>query len=79
MYYEEESRRFNLVSGLLSGAVLGAGIALLLLPERGSVRRIRRVARGAGHSASRRVMELGGDFGEVLAGAVMEGRRRSRP
>ncbi len=79
MYYEEESRRFNLVSGLLSGVVLGAGIALLLLPEGGRARRIRRVARGAGRSASRRMVELGEGFGEALSGAVAEGRWRSRP
>lgn len=42
MYYDDQARRFNLLSGLLSGAVLGAGIALLLRPEArsGATRRL---------------------------------------
>jgi hypothetical protein len=30
MYYDDQARRFNFVSGLLFGTVLGAGLALLL-------------------------------------------------
>ena len=33
MYYEDQSRRFNLMSGLLFGTALGAGLALLLIPQ----------------------------------------------
>jgi gas vesicle protein len=33
MYYDDTTRRVNVVTGLAIGAVLGAGIALLLLPE----------------------------------------------
>ncbi len=33
MYYDDQARRFNLLSGLLAGVVLGAGIALLLAPS----------------------------------------------
>jgi hypothetical protein len=29
MYYEDQARRFNLLSGLLAGVALGAGIGLL--------------------------------------------------
>lgn len=76
MYYEDESRRFNLASGLLSGAVLGAGIALLLLPDRSRVRRIRRAARGAGRTAARRAGELREDLGYTLQDTVRAGRRR---
>ncbi len=32
MYYDDESRRFNFISGLLLGAILGAGVALLISP-----------------------------------------------
>jgi len=33
MYYDDSTRRRNLLSGLVLGAALGAGLALLLLPE----------------------------------------------
>ncbi|HET7321146.1 MAG TPA: YtxH domain-containing protein [Longimicrobiaceae bacterium] len=38
MYYDDEARRFNFLSGLLLGGVVGAGVALLLAPRR-AVRR----------------------------------------
>ncbi|MDQ3555455.1 MAG: hypothetical protein M3409_01580 [Gemmatimonadota bacterium] len=34
MYYDDQARRFTLMSGLAFGAVLGAGVALLLPPLR---------------------------------------------
>ncbi len=77
MYYDDQTRRFNLVSGLLSGAVLGAGIALLLLPDTVSrTRRIRRAAGGIGRSATRRLGVLGGDFRDTLETSVRAGRKR---
>ena len=33
MYYDDSTRRLNLISGLVFGAALGAGLALLFLPE----------------------------------------------
>ncbi|HEX6749872.1 MAG TPA: hypothetical protein VF092_21445 [Longimicrobium sp.] len=33
MYYDDSSRRLNLLSGLVFGTVLGAGLALLFLPD----------------------------------------------
>jgi gas vesicle protein len=33
MYYDDEARTFNLISGLLFGGLLGAGATLLLLPR----------------------------------------------
>jgi gas vesicle protein len=69
MYYEDQSRRFNLVSGLLSGAVLGAGVALLLRPDTDRVRRI-------GRSASRRLDGLREELGDTLQETVRAGRTR---
>jgi gas vesicle protein len=43
MYYNDEARRFNFLSGLLCGSVLGAGLALLVAPQKGV--RLRRLAR----------------------------------
>ena len=33
MYYDDSTRRLNLLSGLVFGTVLGAGLALLFLPD----------------------------------------------
>jgi hypothetical protein len=33
MYYDEQTRQFNLASGLVLGALLGAGLTLALLPR----------------------------------------------
>jgi hypothetical protein len=33
MYYDDEARRFNFASGLVLGAVLGTGLALLAIPR----------------------------------------------
>ncbi len=33
MYYDDEARRFNFLSGLLLGAVLGTGLALASAPR----------------------------------------------
>jgi gas vesicle protein len=40
MYYDDEVRRFNFLSGLLLGAVLGTGLTLLVRPEK-SARKVR--------------------------------------
>lgn len=44
MYYDDEARRFNFLSGLVLGAFLGTGMALLFSlekPRRGAPRHIR--------------------------------------
>jgi gas vesicle protein len=43
MYYDDEARRFNFASGLLLGAVLGTGLALLAAPQKpfGKPKRLR--------------------------------------
>jgi hypothetical protein len=53
MYYDDSTRRLNLLSGLVFGAALGAGLALLLLPEerlRSGGRIVVRAARGLGRT-----------------------------
>ena len=71
MYYDDEGRRFNRLSGLLFGALLGAGIALLVAPQRGVrvVRPMRRLARGARG-------RVGALRGKVFSGPA--GRRKRR-
>lgn len=78
MYYQDQSSRFNLVSGLLSGAVLGAGFALLLGSSRPSrkVRRLRRRAADLGRDAAR---GLGAGASHGLAVARERVRERFEP
>jgi len=48
MHYDDTTRRLNLMRGLLVGAVLGAGLALLLAPsDKAFARKSRQLARGA--------------------------------
>ena len=47
MHYDESSKRRNLLTGLVFGSLLGAGLALLLAPGDGVGERARFVARSA--------------------------------
>ena len=72
---EQESHVFSFVSGLLLGAVIGAGIALLAAPEPGNKtrKRLRRAAVGLRKSAEDRLDDLAdemkGKVDEVVKGA----------
>ena len=63
-------------AGLLVGALIGAGTALLLAPQSGEETRtaIRRQARVARH----RAYDAWGDLADELADAARRGRRRAR-
>jgi hypothetical protein len=50
MYYQDEDRRFNFLSGLICGSVLGAGLAMLVAPQKGVLPPLSR--RGRGRAAS---------------------------
>ncbi|HUE95435.1 MAG TPA: hypothetical protein VMN39_02190 [Longimicrobiaceae bacterium] len=80
MYYDDEARRFNFLSGLLLGALLGTGLALLAAPEklaRKPPQRIRRAADGVRRRARQGVEEARdraekatqGAFTRIRAGA----------
>ncbi|HSU12982.1 hypothetical protein [Longimicrobium sp.] len=74
MYYDDSARRLNLLSGLVFGTVLGAGLALLFLPgERmDSGRRVVvRAARAVGRSAR-------GGMGAARDGVEAAGARAGR-
>ena len=56
MEYDDGSRRLNLLSGIVLGSLLGAGLALLLVPGDGPAEKARfvvRAARRVGHGARR--------------------------
>lgn len=77
MYYDDETgggRGF--VAGLLLGALLGVGVALLSAPYSG--RRTRRRIAGALAEARDRVGERWVDVGDDMRVALRAGRRRDR-
>jgi gas vesicle protein len=72
---EEEGHVFSFVSGLLLGAVIGAGIAILAAPEPGrkTRKRLRRAAgelkKSAGYRLDDLADEMKGKVDEVVKGA----------
>jgi gas vesicle protein len=76
--YDRETQVFNFVTGLLLGAVIGAGIALLTAPDSGrrTRRRIRRVADDLRESAGDRWDDLAGEVKGRMGEAVKGARKR---
>jgi gas vesicle protein len=70
MYYDDETRRFNFLSGLLFGAVLGAGLALIAAPQEPA--RGRKTLR---KRAGRRLDRLRDDVADSVSEMVTSGRR----
>jgi gas vesicle protein len=69
-YVEEgKSRTVSFISGLVLGALLGAGIALLVAPERGVVtrKRLRRFAHRFREDATERLEDIRDAVGKELA------------
>ncbi|MEQ8329154.1 MAG: YtxH domain-containing protein [Longimicrobiales bacterium] len=80
MEYDHESQVVNFISGLLLGAVIGAGVALLTAPESGRRTR-RKIKRAAGDIRSTTVDRLE-DLAEDVKGRVdeaFEGARKRLP
>ena len=78
MEYDSDAQVLNFVSGLVLGAVIGAGIALLMAPEPGRKTR-RRIQKGAevlGTQATDRWDELADDVKERVDQAVKGARKR---
>jgi len=78
MEYDRETQMFNFVSGLLLGAVIGAGVALLAAPQSGrrTRRRIKKVAGDLKHTASDRWDELAEDVKEKVDEAIQGAKKR---
>ena len=75
---EQESHVFGFVSGLLLGAVIGAGIALLAAPESGrkTRKRLRRAADGITKSATYRLDDLADEMKGKVDEVVKVARTR---
>jgi gas vesicle protein len=74
MYFEEQKGTFPFVTGLIVGAMLGAGIALLAAPASGkhTRRKMLRRVMTTGSSAGDRVDDWANEF----RSALRAGRRR---
>jgi gas vesicle protein len=78
MDYDNDSSMLNFISGLVLGAVIGAGIALLTAPEAGrrTRRRLRRAASRLKSGAGDHWEELADDVGKRVDEAVRGARKR---
>lgn len=74
MYYDEESSAVSFLSGLIVGAAIGAGLALLLAPQSGrrTRRQLVRSVEGIADTATGRLDDVTDD----LRDAVRSGRKR---
>jgi hypothetical protein len=80
MYYDDEARRFNFVSGLILGSILGAGLALFGRPRErlAKPRRLRRGYARARGGAERGVSRAREGLAEALEAAVSVSRKLPR-
>jgi len=77
-YEHHESRVFTFLAGVMFGAALGAGVALLTAPERGrkTRKKLARAAYDARDSAQERLEDLADDVRGRVDGAVKVARKR---
>ena len=78
MEYDHETQVINFISGLLLGAVIGAGVALLAAPQSGrrTRRRIKKTALTLGDSATDRFDDLAEDVKGRVDDAIEGARKR---
>ena len=78
MEYDHESQVFNFIAGLVLGAVIGAGIAMLTAPDSGKQtrRRVRKMAGQLRRTAEDRLGDLSDDVKGRVDDAVRGARKR---
>ncbi len=78
MEYDDDGRIFNFVSGLICGAAIGAGVALLLAPEPGKKtrKRIGRAAEDLREDATERWDVLADEVRDRVDEALSGARKR---
>ena len=78
MEYDHEPQVINFISGLLLGAVIGAGVALLAAPQSGrrTCRRIKKTALTLRDSATDRYDDLAEDMKGRVDDAIDGARKR---
>lgn len=78
MEYDDDARAFNFLSGLICGAAIGAGVALLMAPNSGKKTR-KRLTRGAEDLKDRATdgwEELADDVRDRVDEALATARKR---
>jgi gas vesicle protein len=76
MYYDEDNGALNFFLGMVLGAAIGAGAALLLAPQSG--KRTRRQLMKAVSTARESAGERWGDLTDEVRSAVEAGRKKIR-
>jgi gas vesicle protein len=78
MEYDHEGQVFNFLTGLVLGAFIGAGAALLTAPQSGrrTRRKIKRAASGVRENAGDRWEDLADDVKDRVDEAVHTARNR---
>lgn len=78
MSSESEREAVSFVSGLILGAIIGAGVAMLTAPQPGKKtrKRLKKSARRLQGTAADRLDELAGDIKEKVDEAVVAARTR---
>ena len=78
MEYEHEARTVSFLSGIIIGAVVGAGLALLTAPDSGrkTRKRIRRYATDVRDAAGDRFEDFADDVKIKVDDAVQTARKR---
>lgn len=78
MEYDHEGQVFNFLTGLVLGAFIGAGAALLTAPQSGrrTRRKIKKAASGVRHEAQDRWEDLADDVRERVDDALQNARSR---
>lgn len=78
MEYDDDARLFNFVSGLVLGAALGAGVALLMAPDSGrkTRKRIHRAAGDLRETATDRWEDISDEVRDRVDEALSTARKR---
>ena len=78
MEYEQDARTFNFVTGLICGAAIGAGVALLMAPESGkrTRKRIGRAAEDLKENAGDRWEDIADEVRDKVEEALDGARKR---
>lgn len=78
MEYDHEAQVMNFISGLVLGAIIGAGVAMLTAPQSGrrTRRRMRKAATGMRDTAGDRWEELADDVKVRVDDAIAGARQK---
>lgn len=78
MEYEDDARLFNFLSGLVCGAAIGAGVALMMAPQSGrkTRKKLHRAAEDLRDNATERWEEVAVDVRDRMDDALASARKR---